>query len=142
MNKEPQDQPEQDPVWDLLGHASKHEADPMFARNVMRSIRLEADTPSLWQRLCAPRPMFAALTGVAACAIAAVIVVIQPDPRPESVSPITASTSDTEVIFDEIAQSYDAPKDMDEIIIPVSFTRTDDTQFIMTEALEDNNWDM
>lgn len=34
-----------DPLWDLLDQASKTEPDPLFARNVVRSVRLEKSSP-------------------------------------------------------------------------------------------------
>lgn len=37
-----------DPVWKLLGHASKVEPSPFFARNVVREARHLAEAPSGW----------------------------------------------------------------------------------------------
>ena len=67
---------QQDPLWDMLGKASKREPDTYFARNVLRAVRTEEVESLTWgQRLSkwlggkSLAPM--ALSSAAACAIAA-----------------------------------------------------------------------
>ncbi|HRQ87801.1 MAG TPA: hypothetical protein PLA50_03325 [Bacteroidia bacterium] len=44
--------PSHDPLWKLLGHASKTEVSPYFARRVLREVRAAANEPvGLWDRL-------------------------------------------------------------------------------------------
>lgn len=142
MDNKQQDLQEQDPVWDLLGKASKREADPMFSRNVMRSIRLEDDKPTLWQRLFSPVSALTAVAGVAACAVVAILSMNPAENNEQTANYPKPLTANTEVMFDEIAKSYDVPKDMDEIIAPVSFTQNDDTQLILAEDDDGLNSDM
>lgn len=64
---------DEDPVWDLLDQVPPAQAGPMFARNVMREIRLAGRSPApWWKRLLAPVPLAAGAVTVAA--VFAVIV--------------------------------------------------------------------
>ncbi len=94
---------ENDNIWSLLDKADKTapvEASPMFARNVMREIRLQHHnaTPSLWQRITTPKFNKIALTlgATAACVLIATNFISQNN-NPSS---IAKTTLDTEFIHD------------------------------------------
>lgn len=142
LNRQPEIPIEKDPVWDLLSHASHQEADPMFSRNVMRSIRLEPNQASLWQRLLAPRPALLSLTGIAACVAITFIVISNSSHTPSINTPLANHQVTTEVLFDEIADLYDAPEELDKLITPVSFSMPDDTELILATDHDDDSWDM
>ncbi len=62
-----------DPVWKLLGHASRVESSAFFTRNVAREARLLAEAPRGLRRFFpAPRLAFAAV----ACALVAVAALL------------------------------------------------------------------
>ncbi|MFT5904929.1 MAG: hypothetical protein ACI9E1_000518 [Cryomorphaceae bacterium] len=77
LNEQQLSELENDAVWSLLNTAEKDsavEVSPMFARNVMREIRVNHSqeiAPSFWQRLIAPKFNKVGLTlgAVAACAV-------------------------------------------------------------------------
>ncbi len=77
LNEQQLNELENDTVWALLNTAEKDsavEASPMFARNVMREIRVnhcKETAPSFWQRLITPKFNKVALSlgAVAACAV-------------------------------------------------------------------------
>jgi len=113
--------PEEDPSWDLLQHASKQTADPMFAKNIMRSIRLEdAEQSPWWKSLLTPRLSIAALTAISCIAILAITL----NPTTKQSNPIADSTTPTptqteQPAIDDVAISYDTPETLDEIIDPL-----------------------
>ena len=77
LNQDQLNELENDAVWTLLEDtekASPVEASPMFARNVMREIRLTESAPTLWQRVFAPKfnKVALALGATAACAALAI----------------------------------------------------------------------
>jgi len=82
LNEQQLNELENDTVWSLLNTAEKDsavEASPMFARNVMREIRVnhcQEKAPSFWQRLIAPKFNKVALT-LGAAAACAVLVITQ-----------------------------------------------------------------
>ena len=73
MNGPEQNDWENDPVWTLVDDAKAPEAGPMFARNVMREIRLsEQERTPWWKSLLSPKPLVAgALAAAAAVAVIA-----------------------------------------------------------------------
>lgn len=76
-----------DPVWDLLDKAPAPKAGPMFARNVMREIRLsEERSAPWWKRLLAPIPLTAGAV-TAAAAFAIIVAANPPDDTPVADTP-------------------------------------------------------
>ena len=78
---------EDDPVWNLLDKAPPAHAGPLFARNVLREIRLAAHQPApWWKRLLAPVPL---TTGAlaASAAFAVFIALTPPDQTSASLPP-------------------------------------------------------
>jgi hypothetical protein len=109
---------ENDTVWSLLENAEKAstaEVSPMFARNIMREIRVShTETPtSFWQRLMAPKFNKVALSlGAAACAV--LVITQMTDQNPQEVSPIASTdiSQDTEVItFEDIITLEETEED-------------------------------
>lgn len=87
-----------DPVWNLVDQASTAKASPLFARNVMREIRLGASAPaSWWQRLLTPVPLTA---GALAAAAAFAILVSIPRPDASIATVPDAPTASPAVEFD------------------------------------------
>jgi hypothetical protein len=85
-----------DPVWDLLDQAPTPKAGPLFARNVMREIRIGEDSPApWWRRLLAPVPLTAG--AVAAAAAFAIIVAIDRPDTPVADNPETPGIDTVEV---------------------------------------------
>lgn len=79
MSANNHDHRDKDPVWDLLDQASAPKAGPMFARNVMREIRLAEQSPApWWRRLLAPIPLTAGAV-TAAAAFAIIVAIDRPD---------------------------------------------------------------
>ena len=68
-----------DPVWNLLDQAPAPKVGPLFARNVMREIRLGEQSPApWWKRLLAPVPLTAGAV-TAAAAFAIIVAIDRPD---------------------------------------------------------------
>jgi len=68
-----------DPVWTLVDQARTAKAGPLFARNVMREIRLGEQSPTpWWKRLIAPVPLTAG--ALAATAFAILMSIDRPEP--------------------------------------------------------------
>jgi len=79
MNQpERDDRSGEEPVWELIQHASKVEASSLFARNVVREVRLDSAHDSGWlatlKTLFTPR--FAMIGSMAAAAIAVALVLL------------------------------------------------------------------
>ena len=97
---------ENDPLWQLLKESPHLEAGPFFSRNVMREIRaLEAEKPSLWQKIRRARAAWTTTCAIGLAATAALILSLNLSPRsPESTtlaaSPSVASTA-LETYLDE-----------------------------------------
>ena len=92
---------ENDAVWTLLDNAEKGsstEANPMFARNVMREIRVNhtgatASSTSFWQRLVAPKFNKTALTLGATVACAALVITqMTAENQPDAPSSLATET--------------------------------------------------
>ncbi|MFC4993145.1 hypothetical protein [Rubritalea tangerina] len=115
---------DKEPVWDLLDNASTQKADPMFAKNVMRSIRLE-ETPATpwWKKCLSPAPVVGTLATAAACVA---LILTQQSSTPEK-SPETLVATSTEDSFEEVTASYSASEDFDDIISPISLIASNDT---------------
>ena len=66
----------EDPVWELLDQVPPHQASPLFARNVVRAVRLDRDQAQVpwWKKLTSRKSMII-LTSCAACAMAALPVI-------------------------------------------------------------------
>lgn len=87
LNEQQLSELENDAVWSLLNTAEKDsavEVSPMFARNVMRDIRVNHSpkiAPSFWQRLIAPKFNKVGLTlgAVAACAVLVITQITDQD---------------------------------------------------------------
>ena len=96
------------PLWDLLGRASRPEVSPFFARNVLRQIRSgEKGVPTegwswfSWRRLVP-------VGGLAVAAVAAFMVLQQPVVEPEpDLPPIVAEVE---------VQDYDEFFDLDDLL--------------------------
>lgn len=77
-----------DPVWKLLSHAGKVEPSLLFARNVVREVRLiESSRSSIWNRITrwfSARPLVAATAGCALLAITLVVLSNVPGPSGDS----------------------------------------------------------
>lgn len=117
--------PENDPVWDLLGNASKQEASEMFSRDVMRSIRLDAQEPvSWWQKLLRPAPIVGSLTAVAACVVLTFLSQTQPVEDSQSVA--SAEPTITEESLDAVADILDFEDELDELISPMALLASND----------------
>lgn len=88
---------EDDPVWNLLDEAPPAKAGPLFARNVLREIRLSGESPApWWKRILAPVPLTAG-----AVAAAAFVVLVALDRPEESVAgPPPSSTPAVTEVFD------------------------------------------
>src|SRR5690606_34246956 len=69
-----------DPVWKLLGHASRAEPSAFFARNVAREARLLPDAPRGLRLFFAGRRLAFAAAGTALAAVALALLVRSPDP--------------------------------------------------------------
>ena len=92
-----------DPVWQLLGEANQPQADPFFARNIVRSVRqMELERPSLAARLSGifsgPR---LALGAISCAAIAAVVWQAMPSASTQPNAPSIAQPS-APVIIEEV----------------------------------------
>lgn len=116
--------PENDPVWDLLGNASQQEAGPMFSRDVMRSIRLEQQqAPAWWQRILRPAPVVGTLATAAACVA---LVFFATTEQPSEVKPVVAQSDFDESSLGEIAAIFDANDELDDLISPISLLASND----------------
>jgi hypothetical protein len=97
LNEQQLNELENDTVWSLLDNAEKEsptEASPMFARNLMREIRVNHSPESalsFWQRLTAPRFNKIALT-LGATVACAVLIVTQMFEQNTQTGQNTAST--------------------------------------------------
>ena len=105
MSANDHDHRDHDPVWDLLDKAPAPKAGPMFARNVMREIRVaeEVATP-WWKRLLAPVPLTAGAVAAAA-AFAIIVAVNQPGDTPTiTETPVTPDAP--------MAETYDVEQSL------------------------------
>ena len=109
---------ENDTVWSLLDNTeneSPTEASPMFARNVMREIRVNHSPESalsFWQRLTAPRFNKIALTLGATAACAVVIIVTQMSEQNAQADSNTQISNDLEKItFEDIISIEETEED-------------------------------
>ena len=117
--------PENDPAWDLLGKASKQEASEMFSRNVLRSIRLEAqETIPWWKRLLTPAPIVATLATAAACVA---LIISTPSTTPETVPSSVVHQPTAAESFAELSEAYLSNDEFDTVISPISLIATYDT---------------
>jgi len=72
---DPQEQ--NDPIWKLLSHAQKTEPTALFARNVIREVRLlESNQHGLWDRLSRWLSSRELVWGTAVCAALAVSLIV------------------------------------------------------------------
>jgi hypothetical protein len=109
LNEQQLSELENDAVWSLLDMTEKDSAlepSPMFARNIMREIRLNQrndKAPSFWRRLVTPKFNKVALT-LAATAACAVLVITQNSAQNNEPSP---SIADTELSDDIDSISFE-----------------------------------
>jgi hypothetical protein len=111
LNEQQLNELENDAVWSLLNTAEKDsavEVSPMFARNVMREIRVnlsQEKSLSFWQRLIAPKFNKIAFT-LAATAACAVLVITQISEQDTDSVVATANTEFSDdlddISFDDI----------------------------------------
>lgn len=131
--------PEEDPAWDLLENASQQTADPMFARNIMRNIRLEAaeTKQAWWKSILAPRPALATLAAAACVAVAVISFNNNESPAPANEVADTATpTKVEEPTSNQLTASYEASAELDEIIDPLMLvTYTDESDPTSLEEL-------
>lgn len=120
MNKNP----DNDPAWDLLGNASQQKANPMFSRDVMRSIRLDLQQPaSWWQRILRPAPITGTLTTAAACVA---LALLPPTEQPEKDRSIVAQSDENTISLGDIADIFDSSDELDDIICPIDLLASND----------------
>ena len=96
-----------DPLWQLLGEVNQPQADPFFARNIVRSVRqMELEKPSLAARLSGifsgPR---LALGAISCAAIAAVVWQAMPSASTQPNSPSITQPSAPVIIEDIEAET-------------------------------------
>jgi hypothetical protein len=95
-------------LWDILGHVPEPTLSPFFARNVVRSVRQQANRFERmrgwfsWGRL-------AAASGVVAVVIAIVIATHHPVSQ-------TTTANDSDVVTKIDPQDYDVVADLDELL--------------------------
>lgn len=85
MNRAPQDDLENDPLWDLLRESPAAEPSPWFVDDVVRAARLQPARKSWWERLRLPLAF-----GTLAAATAAVALVVLPG-APPAAAPTTVA---------------------------------------------------
>lgn len=93
-----------DPVWDLLKHASKVEPSPFFSRNTVREVRLEGSKTRWWEsleNLFASRRAAFTMAATAAVAIGVVYFLAQPSATAPSVEMADQSIED---VFDPASE--------------------------------------
>ena len=78
-----------DPMWDLLGKARQPKERPFFAAKVMRAIREEKPSMSFFTWL---RAKWVAPVAVAACAVVAAVVTLQPPSIPTGPKAVVETT--------------------------------------------------
>jgi hypothetical protein len=97
-----------DPLWKLLGHASKAEPSAFFAAKVAREARRLGDAPEGWlvrlRALLAPRPVLATVGTFAAAAVLALLSL-------PSVSPWGRGTA-SQATLAEGAESFDPASEL------------------------------
>jgi len=100
-----------DPVWKLLEHASETKPGPMFARDVVRRVRLEESTgrPSWRNRLRSLLSPRVALGGAALAGAAALAFALLPEP---SSPPPAAKTATMAPLR---AEAFDPVSEMKEV---------------------------
>lgn len=117
-----------DPSWKLLDKASTQQADEMFSRNVMRSIRLEEqESTSWWKKLLQPTPALATLATAAACV--ALIVTTQTDTTQSPQHSISSVTTPEES-FEQLTADYQVQDDFDDLISPIALIATNDSDML------------
>ncbi|MGB1874413.1 MAG: hypothetical protein ACPIB0_04885 [Akkermansiaceae bacterium] len=88
-SESPHDREQADPVWQLLGNASKREPSNSFARNIVRQARLLPTAPS--GRFHQMRSLFTGPRLVtAACACALLVAAFQLWPSAQSLDPVAS----------------------------------------------------
>ena len=136
---------ESDAVWSLLEDAEKGstvEASPMFARNVMREIRVNhgETQSSFWQRLMASKvaPKFTKVTlclSAAACAVLIISQITDQNSHNDSDTAQTGTDQNTDIItFDDII-SLEEPNE-DSFTEEMLDLANKDPFFITEEELE------
>ena len=95
------DFPENDPLWDLLGKASRREPSPFFARNVLREIRQSAKPAWFLPRWLAPAAFAAIAVGFA------FTLVESSHPHSSSMTPELAEYFDKAAKLDQLAPAVD-----------------------------------
>lgn len=98
--------PENDELWDLLGHATQPEISPFFARNVLREIRQSGPAAKPWFL-----PRWLAPTAFAALIVGFVIALGQ-STSPHMAKPISA----------EFALCIDEAAGLEQIVPLTEFT--------------------
>lgn len=116
------------PVWDLLQHAGKVEASPMFARNVVREVRLDSSRDLGW--LSSVKEFFAtrsALIGGTVTAAIAVAFVVLVEPERDTI---------TEIGYVDV-ENFDPTSEMEEVEYLGQLMAVVDPGQLSDEALAD-----
>jgi hypothetical protein len=118
-----------DPVWNLLENASEQKASPMFSRDVMRSIRLEAqETTPWWEKLLSPAPVFGTLATAAACVA---FIVFSENPETNTPIPVVAEQSiSTEQGVAILAETVSSEDDFSDLLDPLSLMASNDVDLL------------
>ena len=90
MNRAPQDDLENDPLWDLLRKSPAAEPSPWFVDDVVRAARLQPARKSWWQRFRLPM----ACGALAAATAAFAIVLLSLDPPAPALAPTAGTSAD------------------------------------------------
>lgn len=98
-------------LWDLLGQAAKPRLTPFFARNVVRTVRSQAQ-PFGWLPAWFSLRKLVPAAGLAAAVVAAVLALHQPAVRQQ---PPVENAPD--VIAQIDPQDYDVVADLDELLV-------------------------
>ncbi len=142
LNDDQLNELENDAVWSLLEQANKEsttKASPLFARNIMREIRLNQPEPanSLWHKLTSSTFNKIGLSLAATAACAAIIITISPNQHADPITTTaqTESHSDLESItFDEIIAFPDS--DTEQIALEMLELASQDPLYLSEEEIE------
>jgi hypothetical protein len=96
---------DQDPVWELVDQVEPAQASPLFSRNVLREIRLSEDRAlPWWKRFLSSKPLVA--SSLAGAAAVAILLSVGPDAS--STDPSMAGGATTEEIpLAELSEELD-----------------------------------
>lgn len=96
-------------LWDLLGKAAQPPISPFFARNVVRQVRQEQDSPGLLRRWFSPRRLIPAAAVALALFVSAVSVRLSTN-NGDSQENLPETVAQLE------AQDYEIVADLDDLL--------------------------